>query len=321
MTFYDLILELVSVKVFLNFRVRVLLFYKSDYATPTAQSYARKNLVLAAVVVSFSGLIIRNIESANSWTIIFYRALAFTFVVCCIILLRHKKNSFSKLKDVGIAGVIAGIILGFTNVTYIIAITNTTVANTLFTVSLIPFITALLAFLFLKEKIRRITFFAMVIAFSGILIMFGGSIAAGESFGNLMALITAFLFSAFTVLIRSRNRIEMLPSLVIGGLISVLVTLLVPQTGFRAPLYDILLCLLLGGVLSGFANTLFTLAARYIFAAEVSFYLFIEFALGPFWVWLFVNEQPTNSTLFGGSVIFVALLMKTLVEREESKRG
>ena len=141
-----------------------------------------------------------------------------------------------------------------TNITYIVAITNTTVANTLFTVSLIPFISALLAFLLIKERIPMTTVLAMFVALLGIIVMFSGSIVQGQLFGNLMALITAFLFSTFAVLIRINKKIEMLPSLIIGGMVSLLVALVVTQIKLEASLHDILLCFVLGGGVVGFCQ-------------------------------------------------------------------
>ena len=277
--------------------------------------------MISAIIISFSGLIIRNIENANSWTIIFYRALAFTLAIFCFILFKNRSNFIKKFNDVGIAGILVGIILGFTNITYIIAITNTTVANTLFTISLIPLLTTLLAFIFLKEKISISTFFSIVLAFLGIVIMFAGSVISGYFFGNFMALITAILFSISTVIIRLKSSIEMLPSLVLGGIFSIFLTLIVTQFSLYASYFDIFLCFLLGGLLSAFANASFVLATRYIPAAEVTFYLFIEFALGPFWVWIFVNEEPAGSTLLGGFIILFSLLTKTSVDYFKAKRS
>lgn len=216
--------------------------------------FARNSLIFAAFIISFSGLIIRNIESAGSWTIIFYRAMAFTFAVFCYALFKHRSKVFQQFSLVGRQGVAGGIILGLTNITYIVAITNTTVANTLFTVSLIPFISALLAFLLIKERIPMTTVLAMFVALLGIIVMFSGSIVQGQLFGNLMALITAFLFSTFAVLIRINKKIEMLPSLIIGGMVSLLVALVVTQIKLEASLHDILLCFVLGGGIVGFCQ-------------------------------------------------------------------
>ena len=294
-----------------------MLFKNQSYSGNDNVKLARRSLVIAALVISFSGLLIRHIENADQWTIIYYRALAFSFAVFLCISFQHKSKVMQKFKDVGRKGIAAGVILGLTNITYIISIMNTTVANTLFTVSLIPFITATLAFLIIKEKITKGTFLAMLLAFFGTLIMFGGSMIGGQAFGTVMALITACLFSMFTILLRLNREIEMLPSLVLGGLTSLLIAIVVIGLKPEISLNDMLICFILGGILSGFANIIFTLATRYIPAAEATFYMFIEFALGPFWVWLLVNETPSNATLFGGIIIFGALLFKAKTEKNE----
>ena len=111
----------------------------------------------------------------------------------------------------------------------------------------------------------------------------------------------------------------MLPCLVLSGIVSMFIALIVTQANLHAFYFDILMCFLLGGLLSGFANAVFTISTKYIQASEVTFYLFIEFSLGPLWVWIFVNEEPIGSTLLGGLIILFSLLTKTAFDYINAK--
>ena len=128
-------------------------------------------LIISSISISFGGLIMRNIHFADAWQITFYRSLAFTFSIALILSYKNRSSTLSTIKKVGYAGVMGGILLMGANLFFIQAFANTSIANTLFTLSLIPFITAVLAFLFLKEKLSLRTFLIMIVALFGILIM------------------------------------------------------------------------------------------------------------------------------------------------------
>ncbi len=226
-------------------------------------------LIISSISISFGGLIMRNIDFADAWQITFYRSLAFTFSIALILSYKNRSSTLSTIKKVGYAGVMGGILLMGANLFFIQAFANTSIANTLFTLSLIPFITAVLAFLFLKEKLSLRTFTIMLVALFGILIMINEGIKTGDLFGNIMAIGCAFCFSSFTIVIRKFRNIDMIPTLLISGIIIAVVSFILNSGNLNIPLQDVLLCFLWGGLLSGFVNSVFIYAARFLNDSEV----------------------------------------------------
>ena len=276
-------------------------------------------LIISSISISFGGLIMRNIHFADAWQITFYRSLAFTFSIALILSYKNRSSTLSTIKKVGYAGVMGGILLMGANLFFIQAFANTSIANTLFTLSLIPFITAVLAFIFLKEKLSLRTFAIMLVALFGILIMINEGIKIGDLFGNIMAIGCAFCLSSFTIIIRKFRNIDMMPTLLISGIIIAVVSFILNSGNLNIPLKDVLLCFLWGGLLSGFVNSVFIYAARFLNASEVTFFMLLELSLGPFWVWLFLNETIALETLFGGIIVMSSVAVYSFIEIYISK--
>ena len=265
------------------------------------------------VVASFSGLIVRLLE-VGPLVMNFYRAL---FLMCAVIVLlaiRHRGASVVRVIGVGWPGLLAGTMLAITTITFLQSLSYTTVANTLFVLGAIPFVTAALAWIFLKERPNVATFVAMIIAFAGIMIMIGEGFSVGSTYGNLMALLATLCFSIYAVLVRRYRQIDMLPAILISTLIIMLVVALIRQGQIEISRQDLLLCLLWGGVMSGFTSAVFIFASRHVVAVELTLFMLLEFALGPVWVWLFVNEIPSRWTLVGGVLVISALIGRSLSE-------
>ena len=272
-------------------------------------------MTIGSVAISFNGLVLRNIETADDWTIIFYRALSFSITIFIYLFFIHKKRIFKKIIQIGISGLIGGFVLGISNVCFILSMTTTSVANTVFTISLIPFITALFSLLILKEKLAQSTVYTMIAAFFGVLMMFYGSLKIGELWGKMLALMIAISFSIYTIIIRSNKNIDMLPCLLISGIMAMGLTSFQNVGSLQISTHDFFLCFLLGGVLSGFVNCCFVFATRHLIAAEATLFFFIEIALSPFWVWLFLNEIISPNTLIGGIIILISILIRALYLR------
>ena len=129
-----------------------------------------------------------------------------------------------------------------------------------------------------------------------------------------MGLLTAVSFAIYAVIVRWRRDIDMLPVLVLSSSIIIFLGAIVTGGDLDVPVRDIALCLLWGGILSGFANWMFIIASRRLIAAEVTLVMQLEFVLGPSWVWLFIAEVPTQMTLVGGLLVIGAVLIRALAE-------
>jgi len=171
-----------------------------------------------------------------------------------------------------------------------------------------------LAFVFLRERLELVTMLTMVFASVGVTIMFSSSLDNGQIYGNTMALLTALVFSCFAIIVRKYRAIDMIPTLLLASFISGLIGLIASFNNLQISLHDLLLCFLLGGVLSGVANCGFIIATRYLVAAEVTLYMFVEFALGPMWVWFFANETISATSLIGGLIIMLSVATRSIFQ-------
>ena len=271
-------------------------------------------LLISSIGISFGGLIMRNIEVADAWQIIFYRSFFFTVSILTIICFQNRNSVVKTIKNVGYPGIVGAVFYTFANIAFVHAFANTTVANSLFTLSAIPFITAILAFYFLDENISKRTISIMIVALLGIIIMISEGLALGQIYGNLMALVTAVSFSCFTIVLRKYRAVDMLPTILIGGIIILSVTFFISLGNLSIPLNEIFLCFLWGGVLSGCVNYIFIYATRHLYASSVTFFMLFEFALGPFWVWIFLNETITRNTFYGGILVMVSVFIYSVIE-------
>jgi drug/metabolite transporter (DMT)-like permease len=259
-------------------------------------------------------------EDADVWQINFYRSVALIGAITVILVFQYRQSAVSYVLRIGRPGLIGGAILAASNIFFLYAFTYTTIANALFIMSAIPFITAGLARIFLKERLQRTTVITMFVAAMGIIIMIAEGVGIGSAFGNVMALSTAICFSSFAVIIRRYRGVDMLPTLLVSGLLTALIGLLVRAGDLAIPLNDILLCFLWGGLLSGFANWAFIVATRHLFAAEVTLFMLLETALGPVWVWLFVDETPTWGALVGGILVIASVAVLATDELRHTDR-
>ena len=270
-------------------------------------------MIASSVVISFSGLIVRILE-VGPLVMNFYRGMFLMCAVMVLLVVRYRGATIVRVISVGWSGIIAGIMLAAAAITFLQSLTHTTVANTLFVLGAIPFVTAALAWIFLKERPNSATLVTMVIAFAGIVIMIGEGFTIGAAYGNVMALLTTLSFSIYAVLVRRNRQVDMLPAILISTLIIMVVVALMRQGELEISRQDLWLCLLWGGVMSGFTSACFIVASRHIVAAELTIFMLLEFALGPVWVWLFVNESPSRWTLVGGALVICAVVGRSFAE-------
>lgn len=270
-------------------------------------------MIASSVVISFSGLVVRLLD-AGPLVMNFYRALFLMGAIVVLLVLRYRAAAIVRVIGVGWPGLMAGAMLAGAGITFLQSMTHTTVANTLFVLGGIPFVTSGLAWIFLKEKPSRPTLVTMIIAFFGIVIMIGEGFTIGSAYGNVMALMTTFFFSIYAVIVRFNRQVDMLPAILISTVLIMAMTGLTQRGVLPISKDDLWLCLLWGGVMSGFTSASFIVASRHIIAAELTIFMLLEFALGPVWVWLFVNEIPSTWTLTGGALVIVAVLGRSILE-------
>ena len=275
---------------------------------------AIRMMILSATIVSTAGLIFRSLNEIDIFEILFFRGAALVLAMLVVVNIFYRQRVFETIRNVGKPGVLGAMFFTGAQTFYIFAFSNTTVANTTFTVALAPFITALLALIFLKEKVSKATCFAMILAGLGIGVIIAGDVSADGKLGILFALLTACCFSCFAVTLRRNKHIEMLPVLLLTGSFSMLIGLFFGRWNIIPSLHDITMCFVWGGLLQGVGQSLLVLSTRVLRAAEIPLIMLLEFTLGPIWVWVLFGEQITFMAAVGGTLIFSAIFGLALNE-------
>ena len=264
-------------------------------------------MIGAGVCWSTGGVLVRSTELTDGWEIVFWRSLFMVLTLSAILTVWHRGAVLRKFRDVGIWGVVTGGFLAMTFFFYIIALTMTTVANTLVTMSVMPFVAALLGWIALKEPILPRTWVAMSAGAAGLVMMFADSLTGDGAAGMLVALGVPLAFAVNLIVVRHHAaQADMVPTVAIAGVISAAVALPLALP-FSASLHDVLVLGVMGTVQLGIGCMLMTLAARDLSAAEIGLLSLLETTLGPIWVWVGIGERPTDVALVGGVVVLGAL--------------
>tara|TARA_S200000501_G_scaffold297817_1_gene284171 strand:- start:55 stop:927 length:873 start_codon:yes stop_codon:yes gene_type:complete len=266
---------------------------------------------LGAVSLSFGGLIVKSFEGSTLWQILFWRSFFFIIVISIFLLISYKKTVFSALYKSGIPGLVGGVILSIGFASYVFAMYETTVANANFIIQTQTLFLAIFGYVFLKEKISKLTFTCIVIAVFGILLMLGDSVSPGQMTGNLVAFIMPISFAILILIVRKFPEVDMIPLQLVAGIFATLIGLAMSPTIIISS-NDIFLGFLAGFFQVGFGFIFITIGARSTPSAFVGIIMLTEAVLGPLWAWLFVNENPPISVLIGGSIVITAVVIQFL---------
>ena len=266
-------------------------------------------IVLGAVTLSFGGLIVKSFEGSTLWQILFWRSFFFCIVIIIFLLINYKKKFFSSIINSGLPGIIGGIILGFGFLSYVFAMYNTTVANANFIIQTQTLFLAIFGYIFLKEKIAKITLISIILAISGITLMLGNSLTSGQILGNTVAFIMPMSFAALIVIVRKYPNIDMVPLQLIAGIIAMVIGYFAAGR-IDVSLYDIFLGFIAGFFQVGLGFIFITIGARSTPSAVVGIIMMSEAIFGPLWAWIFINEQPQSIVFIGGSIILLAVLIQ-----------
>lgn len=264
-----------------------------------------------ALSLSFGGLIVKSFEGSTLWQILFWRSFFFIIVVLIFLLITYQKRILNALHVSGLPGFIGGIILSIGFVSYVFAMYETTVANTNFIIQTQTLFLAIFGYIFLKEVISKLTLLCIFIAISGILIMLGGSISPGQMTGNLVAFIMPISFAILIIIVRKFPNVDMIPLQLVAGIFAMIIGFLMSPT-ILISLKDIFLGFLAGFFQLGFGFIFITIGARTTPSALVGIIMLTEAVLGPFWAWMFVNENLSFPVLIGGSTVIFAVILQFL---------
>jgi len=271
-------------------------------------------VLMAGLLWSFGPLIVRYMDQPNlvPWQYLFTRGIVIFFILNIFLFFEEGKSFYKNYFKIGFSGLIGGCGLGIAMITFIWSITNTSAAITLLCLASMPFLTALLGFLFLRETISYNVWIAIIVAAIGILIMGLGNTSKSSLLGLVFGLASAIGFSVFSVSLRWRKETPKFTTVAIAGLFCAIVSsviLLNGEESFISSSYNEGLFALHGTIVC-LGLILYSIGSRAIPAAELTLLSLTEIIGGIFWVWLplfGINEVPSNSTITGGFLIFLSI--------------
>ena len=271
-------------------------------------------VLLAGLLWSFGPLVVRYMDqpNLNPWQYLFTRGIVIFIILNFYLFFSEGKNFYKNYFNVGLSGFIGGCGLGIAMITFIWSITNTSAAITLLCLAAMPFLTALLGFLFLREQISYNVWIAIIVAAIGIIIMALGSYSKSSILGLVFGLTSAIGFSVFSVSLRWRKETPKFTTVAFAGLFCVIFSsamLFNEGASFISSSYNQGL-FAIHGTLVCFGLILYSTGSKAIPAAELTLLSLTEIIGGIFWVWFpffGINEVPSNNTIIGGFLIFMSI--------------
>ena len=277
-------------------------------------------VLFAGLLWSFGPLVVRYMDNPQlvPWQYIFGRGLTIFILLNLYLFFEEGKNFYKNYYKIGLSGLIGGSGLGIAMITFIYSITNTSAAVTLLCLAAMPFFTALLAFLFLREKISLNVWISIIIASVGIIIMAIGNTGEKSLIGFVFGLTSSIGFSVFSVTLRWRKETPKFTTVAFAGFFCFVFSTIVILTNdlvFFASSYNGAL-FSLHGTLVCFGLILYSIGSKAIPAAELTLLSLTEVVGGIFWVWLpilGINEVPSSNTVIGGFFLFISLFYYSLI--------
>jgi drug/metabolite transporter, DME family len=276
-------------------------------------------VLFAGLLWSFGPLVVRHMDEPGlvPWQYIFARGLTIFTVLNIYLYFEEGKNFYKNYFKVGVSGLVGGCGLGVAMITFIYSITNTTAAVTLLCLAAMPFFTALLGFLFLKEKISINVWIAIIIATIGIIIIALGNTEKNSITGLIFGMTSSIGFSVFSVSLRWRRETPKFTTVAIAGLFCVFIAaifIIINKSSFLSSSYNGLLFSLHGTIVC-MGLILYSIGSKAIAAAELTLLSLTEVIGGIFWVWLplfGINEIPSTNTIIGGFFLFMSIIYYSL---------
>ena len=282
-------------------------------------SEQQKGSLLAFVAVMFitpDSLFIR-LSNVDTWGLVFYRVVIPFITVFLGMLIIYKLNFFKMLFSSGYHGLLYIGTFSVTNITFVVSIQNTNVANTLVMIAMAPMLSAILGAIFLKEIPDSKTWIAIAITFMAAVYIFYDSLKLGSIYGDILGFVTALGLAVGAVTIRSAKKKNLVPAAVVGKLFVAIFAMFFIET-YSLVDRDLFIIPLMSIMCVAIPFVLVTIAPRFIPAEEVNLFFLLETIIGPFWVWMVIKEQPSIETIQGGAVIILTIAIHSFFKLKKS---
>lgn len=267
--------------------------------------------VAGVLVLSPDALLIRLVD-ADPWTTVFWRGALSSLGLLAWLSLRYRGRTLEVFRSVGRTGLTAAVLFGSGNILFVLAVTHTTVANTLIIIGLAPLIAAFLSRFLLSERVPLRTWVAIPVALLGVSLAVSSSLGEGRFEGDCFAVGAAVCVGTHMVALRHGRRVDMTPSAVMGAAFGALLVLPLAAP-FGVSAQDAVYLSVLGIGVIAVSFGFIVAAPRYLQAPEVNLLMLIEMVVGPYWVWLVLNEEPGVRSIVGGIVVLTTLAVHSAV--------
>ena len=276
---------------------------------PWGQAFGIAAVLVGALCGSSAGMLVRLVETADGWQILFFRSVSFSLTVLLFMILKDGFGLRRRFLSIGLPGVVVALCLGGAFIAYIISLLLTTVANAVFILSASPFMAALLSRWVLKEQISLLSWICMSAGLCGVGFMVADGVLSGTVAGSAVALLATAGYAASIVAYRAGKDIDMMPATCLAGVFAALISFAL-VSDFAIGRNDMIVACLLGAFQIGGQYILITIAARYVPATEITLLMLLEVVAAPIWVWIGVGEVPALLTLIGGAIVLGAVAVQ-----------
>ena len=267
-------------------------------------------LTLFGVLILTPDTLAIRLINIDPWTMSFWRGAMMAASLCVAYFFVRRGKTFSDTVKLGTAGIAVAVIYALNKISFVFALDHTQVANVLIILASTPLIAALLSIVILKEQVSRPTWAAIITGMAGVIIVVSHGFQAGTWLGDIFAFITAFALAVVFIIIRHHKHVNMIPAAALGAALSATIAMPFADPMSVAP-ENWSLLLLLGFVILPLSFGLIILGPRTVPAPEVALLLLLETALGPLWVWIVINEVPSETTIIGGLVVIFAVVLQS----------
>ncbi|NNE83742.1 MAG: DMT family transporter [Alphaproteobacteria bacterium] len=282
-------------------------------ANPVSHARGIAIVVLGVLVLTPDGLL-TTLVSADLWTMIFWRGLLMGLALTVFSLIWRRQKSVTPRALFTLPALAIAALFAVSSVAFVTAIVTTSVANTLFLITVAPLFAAAFARIFFKEPVTPRTIVAIIVVIAGMVIIFGDGLSRGNLAGNLTAVFAAACWAGSLVVLRHAPQVDAASAIAGGGYLIAAIALVVAPTLLLSPA-DMLWLGLLGLIVLPVSFGLISLGPRYLPASEVSLIVLLEAVIGPLWAWAFISQVPTVTSLAGGALIVTTLAVYFYLNR------
>ena len=278
-------------------------------------------VMVAVTLSSLNGLFIRSLSDMTDWQMVFWRHFLIGCTLCLGLVIYYRLRVIEIFLRLGIVGFAGAAVFGLSTSLLTLALHKAPIADVMLVLAAVPLLTALLAWIFLREAIQWVTWVAMIGAIVGIAVMVVGSLGGGTIVGTILSIAAAVMVAIMAVILRWGQKLDMIPMFALGGLIAAAIALPFSFEKLAVPANELPALLLWSVLISPVYYTLFVIASRYIQAAELMLAVLVETIEAALLAWIVLSEVPSKNSIVGGVIVIIAVGYLVLVRVNQQSKS